>query len=138
MRAVVEPDRFATWATVEQGGGAIVDVRSRTAVEPYLQLAPSGFVRGGLLAWAKMLASRDSATGAAGGRVGSPLPGPTRSAGVEGRRRSGATGIARENVDTRAAPGRRVAPSRSRALARPARSGGGSPRRLAGLRPRGR
>jgi 3-oxoacyl-[acyl-carrier protein] reductase len=79
MRAMIELDRFAA-RTMADGGGAIINVLSRTAVEPDAELALSSVIRSGLLAWAKMLCQR---TGPDGIRVVSVLPGVTRTAGME-------------------------------------------------------
>jgi 3-oxoacyl-[acyl-carrier protein] reductase len=87
MRAIVELDRFAARVMAESGGGAIVNVLSRTAVEPDPGLALSSVVRSALLAWGKMLADR---VGPSGVRVVSVLPGLTRTAGVEAHLREAA------------------------------------------------
>ena len=82
LRAIVELDRFAAGVMAAAGGGAIVNVLSRTAVEPDPELMLSSVVRAGLLAWAKMLADR---AGPDGVRVVSVLPGLTRTTAVESR-----------------------------------------------------
>ncbi len=109
LRAVIELDRFAARAMAEAGGGAIVNVLSRTAVEPDPELALSSVVRAGLLAWGKMLASQ---AGPAGVRVVSVLPGLTRTTGIEDHLLSAAgrpTGLSSGDVDDLAdAEARRV------------------------------
>jgi 3-oxoacyl-[acyl-carrier protein] reductase len=80
MRAMIELDRFAARTMADGGGGAIINVLSRTAIEPDAELALSSVIRSGLLAWAKMLCQR---TGPDGIRVVSVLPGVTRTAGME-------------------------------------------------------
>lgn len=80
MRAVIELDRFAARVMAGQGGGTIVNVLSRTAIEPDPELALSSLARAGLVAWGKMLATR---VGPAGVRVVGVLPGLTRTTGIE-------------------------------------------------------
>lgn len=83
LRAVVEINRLAAahMAGAPDGrGGAVVNVLSRTALEPDRDLALSSIVRAGLLSWAKMLARE---AGPAGVRVVSVLPGLTRTQGIE-------------------------------------------------------
>jgi 3-oxoacyl-[acyl-carrier protein] reductase len=87
VRAVVDLDRWVGARMAAAGGGAIVNVLSRTAVEPDPELALSSVSRAALMAWGKVLARR---LGPAGVRVVSLLPGLTRTAGVERRLRRGA------------------------------------------------
>ncbi|MCL6595171.1 MAG: SDR family oxidoreductase [Firmicutes bacterium] len=99
-RAIVELDRWAAARMAVAGGGAIVNVLSRTAVEPDSDLALSSVVRPALLAWGKMLAVR---AGPSGVRVVSVLPGLTRTAGVEEQLVRGAAPDALADPDALAA-----------------------------------
>jgi 3-oxoacyl-[acyl-carrier protein] reductase len=78
MRQVMDLDRLAAEAMA--GGGAVVNVLSRTAVEPDPDLLVSSWVRAGLLAYAKAVSLRWAARGV---RVLSVLPGLTRTAAVD-------------------------------------------------------
>lgn len=79
-RAVVEIDRRAAHFMAPHGRGALVNILSRTAVQPSRSLALSSMVRAGLGAWTKMLADE---MGPHGIRVLAVLPGLTRTAHIE-------------------------------------------------------
>lgn len=108
-RAIMEVDRWAAGqmaarspAGPQSAGGAIVNVLSRTAIEPDPALALSSLVRAALLAWGKMLASRCGDTGV---RVVSVLPGTLRTQGILRRLRAAAAdpAISDDRLDAEAA-----------------------------------
>lgn len=79
-RAVCEIGRWAATSMATRGGGAVIHILSRTAVQPDRNLALSSMVRAALAAWTKMLADE---VGPDGVRVLSVLPGLTRTAHIE-------------------------------------------------------
>ncbi len=79
-RAVVETDRLAADCMAGPGNGAIVNLLSRTAVQPDRSLALSSMIRAALANWTKMFADE---MGPRGVRVLSVLPGLTRTAQIE-------------------------------------------------------
>jgi 3-oxoacyl-[acyl-carrier protein] reductase len=80
LRAMVELMRWAAHGMAEQGGGVVIGLLSRTAVEPDRSLFLSSLLRPALLSWAKMLSQE---VGPRGVRVVSVLPGLCQTESVE-------------------------------------------------------